>query len=97
VLLTSLLNSEGKQIMLKTDQEPCPNCGKEVLIAASRGGKGTGDMTSYMARCECGLREDHFSDDGTKRSAVRGWNKWAREQVAKGIKKTYERPSLRSF
>lgn len=77
--------------MSKPAQEPCPNCGKEVLIAQSYGGRGTGEMTVYSARCTCGLLEDHFGDDGTKRSAVNGWNKWAMAQVAKGVKKTYRR------
>lgn len=83
--------------MSKTTQEPCPNCGKEVLIAPSYGGRGTGEMTVYSARCGCGLMEDHFGDDGTKRSTVSGWNKWAREQIAKGVKKTYERHPLGNF
>lgn len=55
-----------------------------MLIAASYGGLRTGELTVYSARCECGLMEDHFGDDGTKRSAVRGWNQWARGQSSKG-------------
>jgi hypothetical protein len=61
-----------------------------VLIAQSYDGRGTGEMTVYSARCTCGLIEDHFGDDSTKRSAVSGWNKWAKAQVATGVTKTYQ-------
>lgn len=68
-----------------------------MLIAPSCGGRGTGDLTAYSAQCVCGLLEDHFSVDGSMRSAVSGWNKWAREQVASGVKKTYSPAVLGSF
>lgn len=62
-------------------QENCPRCGAEVLIAPSYGGRGTGMLTAYSARCNCGLLEDHFGgNDGSLRSAIVQWNKWAKAQ-----------------
>lgn len=48
-----------------------------------RGGRGTGELTVYSARCAANfntiiLAED-LGDDGTKRSAVRDWNRIAKE------------------
>lgn len=73
-------------------QEPCPKCGSEVLICAARGGRNSGDYTTYDARCPTcaktdpvgrGYLVDELSEDGTMRSAIRGWNRWAKEKKAK--------------
>lgn len=59
----------------------CPKCGGgPVDINVSAGGRGTGDLTSYSADCaKCGLLIDHLSDTGRYDSAVRDYNRWARE------------------
>lgn len=58
----------------------CPKCGGQVDIGASAGGRGTGDLTSYHAACEkCGLLVDHLSGTGRRDSAVRDFNRWARD------------------
>lgn len=58
----------------------CPTCGGQVDIGASAGGRGTGDLTSYRADCEkCGVLVDHLSGTGRRDSAVRDFNRWARD------------------
>ncbi len=59
---------------------PCPNCGGNVTISESYGGRGTGMTTAYAARCECGLLVDHLSDDGSSRSAVSGFKTFCRDE-----------------
>lgn len=61
----------------------CPKCGGQVDVGASAGGRGTGDLTSYRADCaKCGMLVDHLSDTGRRDSAVRDYNRWAREYAA---------------
>lgn len=53
----------------------CPECEGDIDLVAGQGGRGTRDLTTYFARCSCGYSTDPiFSDDGTKRDAVRQWN-----------------------
>lgn len=54
----------------------CPECEGDIDLVAGQGGPGTGDLTTYFARCSCcGYSTDPiFSDDGTKQDAVRQWN-----------------------
>lgn len=66
--------------MSKPIPSACPRCGGEVDVAASAGGRGTGDLTSYRADCaKCGMLVDHLGDTGRRDSAVRDYNRWARE------------------
>lgn len=62
----------------------CPSCGRNgVGIFPQEGGRGTGDLTSYYARCGtgwagrwkggCGYWLGHLSADGTYRTALREW------------------------
>jgi hypothetical protein len=61
----------------------CPKCGAAVHVAASAGGRGTNDLTSYSADCdECGMLIDHLGDAGRRDNAIRDYNRWAREYVA---------------
>lgn len=62
--------------------EPCPHCGGEVIFWQDSGGRGTGGITLYSARCK-----DNYNDiilatdlgtDGTKRSAIRSWDRKAK-------------------
>lgn len=60
----------------------CPKCGGPVHVAPSAGGRGTNDLTSYSADCDrCGMLVDHLSDTGRKDSAIRDYNRWARDYV----------------
>lgn len=58
----------------------CPKCSGQVQINVSSGGRGTKDLTSYRADCDqCGQLVGHLSDTGRRDSAVRNYNRWARE------------------
>ena len=57
---------------------PCPLCNRPVVILPSAGGRGSGNLTSYLVMCPCGLNEEDFGMDGTKRTALREWNKWVK-------------------
>lgn len=60
----------------------CPKCSGHVHVAPSAGGRGTNDLTSYSADCDrCGMLVDHLSDTGRKDSAIRDYNRWARDYV----------------
>lgn len=64
--------------MPKVEPVPCPRCGGRVQIYASYGGRGCGDLTTYAAECDgCGMRQDHFGENGRKDSATREYNRWA--------------------
>lgn len=58
---------------------PCPNCGGEVSINESYGGRGTMELTAYIATCKCGFRLNHLGDAGTRRSAISGFKKFCRD------------------
>lgn len=53
---------------------PC-HCGRSVTVFPQEGGRGSGDLTSYYVKCKCGVNVRNLSTDGTKRSAVRQWNR----------------------
>jgi len=41
---------------------------------------GRGECASYQVQCSnCGLHEKEFSNDGTRRSAISQWNKFAKK------------------
>lgn len=68
--------------MSKTSINPCPKCGGEISISAGQGGRGTGELTGYFAKCECGYNTHPiFSSDGTKRNALREWNDCTKEEA----------------
>lgn len=70
--------------MAKVEPVPCPRCGSRVEIHQSYGGRGCGDLTTYAAECDgCGMRQDHFGDNGRKDNATRGYNRWAAEETAR--------------
>lgn len=61
---------------------PCPKCGGEISIGAGCGGRGTGEMTSYFARCKCGFNTNSIlGNDGTRKGAIREWNSICREDA----------------
>ncbi len=63
----------------------CPACaGHTVMIRASEGGRGSGDLTSYVAECaECKKRVDYLGTDGTIRKAVAEWKTFCRAELKK--------------
>ena len=61
---------------------PCYKCDGKVAIYASHGGFGSGDLTAYRVKCNCGLVVDELGNDGTKRNAVRHWNRIAKALAA---------------
>jgi endogenous inhibitor of DNA gyrase (YacG/DUF329 family) len=66
--------------MAELKVQPCPKCSSTaVKFFPSYGGK-HGDLTAYVAECQCGVKVDDLSPDGTKRGAIRDWNRWAKEQ-----------------
>lgn len=58
----------------------CPQCGGEIQIRASSGGR-RGELTDYAAHCTCGFEFGCLGSDGTKRSAIRQWNALSKEKV----------------
>lgn len=57
--------------------KPCPCCGGEVHMYVQEDG-GRGEFSSYQVECsKCKLSEKNFSNDGTRRSAIRQWNQFA--------------------
>ena len=65
-----------------SDLEPCPECGGEIAIYPSYGGRGTGELTFYRAECKgCDFKADHLgSADGRMRSARSEWTRYARQR-----------------
>lgn len=64
--------------------ERCYKCRGDVQVFASSGGLGTGDLTSYVAECDCGMKEHELGSDGTRRSAVREYNRIAKSKRIDG-------------
>ena len=64
----------------------CPKCESDVEIFPQCGGRGSGELTTYAAECgnrsKCTLRVEELGSDGTRREAVRHWNRVAREMRA---------------
>lgn len=58
---------------------PCPHCGGSVVFWQDSGGRGTGDLTSFSARCAANyntvILASELGTNGTKRSAISQWNK----------------------
>jgi len=64
---------------MKPEPLNCP-CGGAVVVLPSYGGAG-GNQTFYYARCQrCGRTEDDMGTDGTRRSAIRQWNRLVRRE-----------------
>lgn len=68
----------------------CYKCGGQVCIAASQGGRSTGELTLYRAACfgkgqyerdGCGMVEDDLSTDGTLRGAKAHYHRVAVAQA----------------
>lgn len=69
--------------MAEPKVQACPTCnGTSIKFFPSYGGK-HGDLTAYIAECPCGVKLDDLSHDGTKRGAIRDWNRWAKAEKAK--------------
>jgi len=68
---------------VKGKLEPLPHhiCGSVVHILPTEGGRGTGDIISYGARCDkCGFISN-FLGNGGKPSAIRHHNRLQREKA----------------
>lgn len=61
--------------------ERCPRCDAIVDILPSSGGF-VGELTEYRAECICGLEVGNLSNNGTMRSAISDWNRYARSMSA---------------
>ena len=63
--------------------QPCTHCGGDVIFWQDSGGRGTGDLTSWSARCAADTQlilQANLSSDGSKRSAISEWNRFAKLQ-----------------
>ncbi len=56
-------------------------CDRPIEVFTQSGGRGTGDLTCYYVQCVCGVKQEHLSADGTKASAIRDWNRWAKGKL----------------
>ncbi len=57
----------------------CPKCGgNDIAVYAIAGGMNY-DLTEYTAECQdCELRISPIVNDGTRRSAIRAWNRFTK-------------------
>ncbi len=71
---------------MAVEMMPCPKCGSaDVIMMPTDGGRGSGEPTSYEARCQgCGYAEGGFPSncDGRRDTAIREWNRFVKKKAA---------------
>lgn len=61
---------------------PHHSCGSKVHVLPTAGGRGSGELTSYGARCDkCGFISDHLGRGGSLDSAIRHHNRLQLEKA----------------